>query len=52
MRTKLLLALLFLGAQAVVSAQGVKLGDNPNVLHPASLLELESVNVLQKMWQG
>ena len=42
MRTKLLLALLFLSAHAVASAQGVKLGDNPDVLHPASLLELES----------
>jgi len=46
MRTKLLLAILFLGAQAVVSAQGLKLGDNPAVLHPASLLELESTSLV------
>ena len=46
MRTKLLLSLLFLGAQAAVSAQGVKLGDNPNDLHPASLLELESTSLV------
>ena len=46
MRTKLLLSLLFLGAQAIVSAQGLKLGNNPNVLHPASLLEMESTSLV------
>ena len=46
MRTKLLLSLLFLGAQAIVSAQGLKLGNNPEQLDAASLLELESTSLV------
>ncbi len=47
MRTKLLLALLFLGTQAFLSAQtGLKLGDNPGTIDAASLLEMESTSLV------
>ncbi len=46
MKTKLLLTILFLGTQAIVSAQGLKLGDNPGTIDAASLLEMESTSLV------
>ncbi|MDM9632738.1 hypothetical protein [Robiginitalea aurantiaca] len=44
MKTKLLFTMLLLGSLAGASAQGLKLGDNPGTIDPASLLEMESRN--------